>query len=335
MENKFFKIENREEWNNLLDKVLFKTFFHSLAWEEFLEKNFKWLKFERYNYQDKALLSLANIEGKKLISHPFCEYGGPLPLVEKIDGQSFQKDLFDQFKIPLKISFHPKLLNYFENFGGQENLRETYLIENIHVQRVDQLGGGMDRNRKRSLKIAEEYGLKVRKCEELKDLKSLYVLYIKSLKKYKVPVYPFSFFKFFFKNPEAEILLAEKDKKIVGGNIFLFYNKIIHSFLCGFDNKQRKFGVHDSILWSELKADYFRKEKEKRNPEIFDFGASKKASSISDFKSRWGGKVYPIFEMKNYSGEPKFKDSFLRDVWSYLPVSLIKVLSPYFIKYKL
>ena len=41
----FQKIENKEEVRNLLDKVLFKTFFHKLEWQEFLEKEFKWLKF--------------------------------------------------------------------------------------------------------------------------------------------------------------------------------------------------------------------------------------------------------------------------------------------------
>ena len=54
-----------------------------------------------------------------------------------------------------------------------------------------------------------------------------------------------------------------------------------------------------------------------------------------DFKQRWGAKALPIYELKNYSGDSKLKDSFLRDIWSYLPVSLIKILSPYFIKYKL
>ena len=56
------------------------------------------MKFERYLYRDKALLSLARV-GEKLVSHPFCEYGGPLPLIEKIDGKQFQKDLFKDYGV--------------------------------------------------------------------------------------------------------------------------------------------------------------------------------------------------------------------------------------------
>src|SRR3989339_1042598 len=114
MASKFSKIDNKQEWQDLLKKVLFKTFFHSWEWEEFLEKNFPWLKFERYNYQNQALLSLARVKifGKeKLISHPFCEYGGPLPLVDKINAGDFKQDLFSEFKDPIRISFHPRLLD--------------------------------------------------------------------------------------------------------------------------------------------------------------------------------------------------------------------------------
>ena len=329
MENKFLKITNREEWRDLLGRALFKTFFHSLEWEEFLEKEFRWLKFERYLWRNSALLSFASVGGKKLVSHPFCEYGGPLPLIEKIDGRVFQKDLFEEFKTPFKISFHPKLLDYFEGMEFPENQRETYLFENLHLQNQDQLWAKLDRNRHRAIKTAENQGLEIGICQSAKDLEDLYAFYVKNLKEHRALVYPFSFFRFLFQNKEAEILLVKKGKKLVGGNIFLFYDKVIHSFLCGFDKKYKNLGAHSLALWSEIK------EGRRKGAEAFDFGATKKTSSIGEFKERWGAKAYSIFELKNYSGDSRLKKSFLRDLWSYLPVSLIKILSPYFIKYKL
>ncbi|MFH1575373.1 MAG: GNAT family N-acetyltransferase, partial [Candidatus Nealsonbacteria bacterium] len=270
MPNNFRKIENREEWQDLLENVLFKTFFHSSEWEEFLEKEFKWLKFEHYNWQDKALLSLAKTE-KKLVSHPFCEYGGPLPLVPEIDGQAFQKDLFEEFKMPLKISFHPYLLNYFKGFDANVSSRETYLLENISKLNVETIG---DRNRHRQKNKALDSGLTVEKCKTENDLKILYDFYVKSLKRHKAIVYPFSFFQLFFKNSQAEILIAKHKERTVGGNVFLLYDKTVHSFLCGFDEKYRKLGVHTLVLWSELKR------KQRENFGTFDFGATKKGSSI-------------------------------------------------------
>jgi len=325
MPNNFRKIENRGEWQALIKKVLFKTFFHSWEWEGFLESQFPWMKFKHYNWKNKALLSFAETE-KKLISHPFCEYGGALPLVENIDGQSFQKDLFEEFKMPLKISFHPYFLNYFKGFAAENSLRETYLLENIGGLNIETVG---DRNRHRQKNKALESGLTVEKCKTENDLKIVYDFYVKSLRRHKALVYPFSFFQFFFKNPQAEILLIKHKDKTVGGNIFLIYDKIVHSFLCGFGEKYRKLGAHTLVLWSELKR------KQQDGFETFDFGATKRGSSIGDFKNRWGARSYPIFELKNYTGDSKLKDSFLRDVWSWLPAPLIKRLSPRLLKHKL
>ena len=325
MESKFLKINDKKEWQDLLAKVLFKTFFHSWEWEEFLEKEFKWLKFEHYNWQNKALLSLARTENK-LVSHPFCEYGGALPLIQEIDGLAFQNDLFEEFKMPLKISFHPYFLNYFKGFDAKDSLRETYLLEGISKLNVETVG---DRNRHRQKNKALASGLAVEKCQTENDLKILYDFYVRSLKKHKALVYPFSFFKFFLSSPSAEILLVKRGEKTVGGNVFLFYDKIVHSFLCGFDEKYRKLGAHTLVLWFELK---------RKQPEVFetfDFGAAKKGSSIGDFKNRWGAAVFPIFELKNYAGESKLKNSFLRDIWKYLPAPVIKKLSPRLLKHKL
>ncbi|OGZ24193.1 MAG: hypothetical protein A2896_00410 [Candidatus Nealsonbacteria bacterium RIFCSPLOWO2_01_FULL_43_32] len=325
MVSNFQKIEDKKEWQNLLGKVLFKTFFHSWEWEEFLESQFPWMKFEHYKWKNEALLSLAKTE-KKLISHPFCEYGGPLPLVKDIDGQVFQQDLFEEFKAPFKISFHPYLLNYFKGFDVRDSLRETYLLEGISNLNVETVG---DRNRHRQKNKAMESGLTVEKCKTENDLKTLYDFYVRSLKKHKALVYPFSFFKFFLDSPSDEILLVKRGEKTVGGNVFLLCDKIIHSFLCGFDEKYLKLGAHTLVLWSELKR------KHQEGFETFDFGAVRKGSSIGDFKNRWGAAAFPIFELKNYPGESKLKDSFLRDVWKYLPSFVIKRISPYLLKYKL
>lgn len=328
MEKKFTKITDKNKWQNLLNRVLFKTFFHFWDWEEFLESQFKWLKFERYIWENRALLSMARV-GNRLISHPFCEYGGPLPLIEKIDGRVFQKDVLEEFKTPFKISFHPQLLNYFKGMEFPENQRETFLFENLHIQNTDWFWEKMDRNRHRAIKTAESQGFEIKKCQNLKELKELYNFYIKNLKEHKALVYPFSFFRFFFQNPQAEILLVERRKELVGGNIFLLYDKILHSFLCGFDGRYKNFGAHSLILWEQIK-----RAKEK-NCQIFDFGATRKDSTIRDFKERWGAKAYPIFELSNYSGQSRLRESKLRNIYALLPTFLMKKLSPHLLRYKL
>jgi hypothetical protein len=315
MENKFSKIENKDEWQKLLDRALFKTFFHNLKWEEFLESQFKWLKFERYLYKDQAILSLARFKNK-LVSHPFCEYGGILPLVEGINLSEFQKDLFSEFKKKIKISFHPLSLNYFTGYNVSNSERTTHILK-----------GEADFNKsvRYEIRKAEEKGIKIKECQSEKELKSFYNLYLKSAKKHKVPAYPFYFFEYFLKPKDAKIVIALLDGKIIAGSVFLFYGNIIHYSQNAVAENYKKTGVNYLILQEVIKN---------KGDKIFDFGGTRKGSSLETFKKSWGAKECPILEIKNYSGS-SFRRSKIRTVYGLLPVFLIKKISPYLLKYKI
>jgi len=335
MASKFSKIDNKQEWQVLSKKVLFKTFFHSLAWEEFLEKEFKWLKFERYNWQDKALLSLARVKifGKeKLISHPFCEYGGPLPLVDKINGEEFKQDLLSEFsaqggsasggKDQMKISFHPQLINYLRvapKAGSHFSGRVSYFVEGFLNLR---------KTTRHEIEKAKANNLQIEKCQSQKDLRDFYNLYIRSAKKHRIPAYPLSFFDYFAASPASEIILAKNDDRVVAGSVFLFYDKFTHYFQNAVDEKYKNLGANYLILWEQINKSLAKNL-------VFDFGGTRIGSPLEVFKEGWGGKEYPIFELKNYQEESSLRKSKLRDVFNWLPLFLIKKLSPYLLKYKL
>ena len=325
MASKFSKIDNKQEWQDLLKKVLFKTFFHSWEWEEFLEKNFPWLKFERYNYQNQALLSLARVKifGKeKLISHPFCEYGGPLPLVDKVDDEEFKRDLFSEFKDQTRISFHPQLINYLQaapKAGSHFSGRVSYFVE-----------GSLDlrKTTRHEIEKAKANNLQIEKCQSQKDLRAFYNLHIRSAQKHRVPAYPFSFFEYFADSSNAEIILAKKDGRVVAGSVFLFYDKFVHYFQNAVDEKRKNLGANYLILWEQINKSLAKNL-------VFDFGGTRIGSPLEVFKKGWGGKEYPIFELKNYHEESSLRKSKLRNIFNWLPPYLIKKYSPYLLKYKL
>lgn len=331
--NQFQKIDDKKEWRELLNKALFKTLFHSLEWENFLEKNFRWLKFDRYLYKDEVLLSLAKykILGKeRLISHPFCEYGGPLPLRNEIDGMEFKRDLFLNFKTPFKISFHPHIPKYFKNLGLKEvdSERDTYFIENIYRKSENEIFSSFRKTLRHLIKKAQDQNFEIKKSENKKELSSFYNLYLKTTKRHKTIPYPLSFFEYFFESKNSEIILAKIKDKIVAGSAFLFYDKFIHYFLNASNEKYKNLGVNHLILWKQIKNCLGK------NYEIFDLGGTRRGSTLEIFKKGWGGKRYPIFELKNYT-EKEIRESKLRNILGVLPSFLLKKLSPYLIKYKL
>ncbi len=339
--NCFQKIDDKKEWQRLLGKVLFKTFFHTLDWEEFLEHNFQWLKFERYLYKDKIVLSLARYKvfGKeKLISHPFCEYGGPLPLKDGINGREFKKHLFEYFKMPFKISIHPEIPKYFQNFGLKEpdSTRDTYFIENIHCRDLKEIYSSFRKTLRHSIKKAESQNTLLKRCENEEELRGFYNLYLKSSKRHKTIPYPFSFFKYFLNNANttndnsngANIVLAKFKNKIIAGSVFLFYGKYIHYFLNASDEKFKEKRANYLILWNQIKEHIGKGYK------IFDFGGTGRGSSLEIFKKGWGTRRYPIFELKNFS-EGKLGKSKLRNIINLVPSFLLEKFSVPLLRYKL
>lgn len=329
----FQKIDDKREYQELLDKVLFKTFFHTLEWEGFLEKEFNWLKFEHYLYRKELLLSFARykILGKeKILSHPFCEYGGPLPLKEGINGREFKKELFSSFKDFLKISFHPQIPRYFKNLGLKEpdSSRDTYFIENIHQRGEEEVYSSFRKTLRHSIKKSQQNNLEIKKCQREDELRFFYNLYLKTAKRHRTIPYPFSFFKYFLTSESSEIILAYYKGKIIGGSIFLFYDKFVHYSLNASEQRYRDLGASYLILWNQIK-NYLGK-----NYQIFDLGGTRRGSSLEVFKRGWGAKRYPIFEIKNFQ-ETKLRKSKLRNIFAILPSLLIEKSSPYLLRYKL
>ncbi|MBD3207834.1 MAG: peptidoglycan bridge formation glycyltransferase FemA/FemB family protein [Candidatus Nealsonbacteria bacterium] len=331
--NSFRKIEDKAEWQSFLQKAPFKTFFHSLEWEEFLEKEFSWLEFNRYLYKDEVLLSFGrySVLGKrKMISHPFCEYGGPLPLKENLQGREFKEKLLSEFNAPFKISFHPHLPHYFQALGlkGPYSSRDTYLIKDIHKKEEEEVLRSFRKTLRHSIETAQEANILVRKCENEKELRGFYELYLKTVKGHKSIPYPFSFFKYFLNSSKSEIILAQDKERIIAGSVFLFYKPYIHYFINASDLDYRDQCPNHLILWTEikkyLKGDY----------EIFDLGGTRRGSSLEIFKRGWGAGKYPIFELKNYS-EGRLKKSKMRDVLGLMPTCLAEGMSKFLLKYKL
>lgn len=338
--NNFQKIESKKELQGLLDKVLFKTFFHELEWQEFLEKEFKWLKFEHYLYKDRALLSFGKI-GNRLVSLPFCEYGGPLPLKEGIDFEKFSKDVLKEFD-NIKIKFHPQILK-FSKVGPLKSPKIegstcAYWIDNLDKLNEDALFSSFRLSTKQRIRKGSKENLLISKCKSKKDLKEFYSIYIKTMKKNRTVCFPVQIFEFLQqKSLESEIvdfLIIRHQGKVISGIVILFYSDIAHYYLSTMDQKyvrKNKLNPMYFVLWEEIK-----KIANSRKANVFDFGGTKTGSSLEEFKRGWTTKKYPIWTIESgQMAQERLRESKLRDVWGLLPNFLVKIISPHLIKYRL
>lgn len=336
----FQKIESKKELQELLDNVLFKTFFHELEWQEFLEREFGWLRFEHYLYKDELLLGLGRI-GKRLISLPFCEYGGPLPVKENFNLEEFGKDVLKNFE-NIKIKFHPTILKFSEVQPPKSPEIKgptcTYWINNLDKLNEDALFSSFRLSTKQRIRKGSKENLLISKCENRKDLKEFYEIYVKTMKKNRTVCYPVQVFEFLQqKSLETEMidfLIVKEKGKIVSGIVVLFYSDIAHYYLSAMEQKyvrKNKLNPMYFVLWEEIK-----KIANSGKANVFDFGGTKIGSSLEEFKRGWAAKQYPIWTIESgQAAQEKLRQSKLRDVWGLLPNFLVKIISPYIIKYRL
>jgi len=286
VENKSQPSLARAQWKSLLDKALFKTFFHTLEWEEFLEREFSWLRFERYVWRDELLISLARcrfLGREKLVSHPFCEYGGPLPLKVGIDWDGFSHDFQKFFGNKARIKIHPylgtrgcfpadlravlawslpKAEQNCPSLGAPrwqgENEPENnpsfpshsisaFWIEDFSKKTPEDLWYGFRKTLRKEIEKAKVAGITVAKCADRNNLKSFYDLYVATMKRHKNIPLPFSAFEFF--QNRAEIYIVKKGDKVTGGSVFLFYPPFIHYFISASDYRLRELNIGYAILW--------------------------------------------------------------------------------------
>jgi len=324
---KNFQKINKQEYKNWLDKVQFKTFFHETDWHEFLEKEFKWLKFEYYLYKNKnneVLLPMAII-GKKLISLPFCEYGGPLRLKE-FDLNEFNRDVLTEFGDGIKIKIWPQVSELSGDSSGIVSTVSSHWLADLKFE--NEVWDSFRKTLKHEIKHAQERGLEIKASKNPKEVRKFYDLYTANLKRKRTIPYPWSLVQFLCQSASSELLLALYKGKIVAGSLFLNYSYFVHYFLSASDYKHRNLGASHLIIWDKIKRLIGQGK-------TLDLGASPMGSALEIFKRGWGGTEYPIYQIGIKRSEEGLRSSKLRYIWGLLPGFIIRKFSPFLIKYRL
>ena len=328
----FRKLEYNE-YQEVCKKVLFRTFFHSAQWEKFLEKKFSWIKFEYYIWKDDAIFSVARCRlfaKVKLISHPFCEYGGPLPLKHGVDFDKFAEDFRREFPQGSRIKFHPYVLNGARRDSPSSGSKLlTFWVEGLSKNNPEYFWDSFRADYRQRIRKAHKSGILVEVCQNRKDLKAFYDLYVGVMKAHKNIPLPFEAFEFFDIEHSAKIILAKKGTDILAGSIFLFYKPFIHYFINASDKRFRNLGANHAILWQVIQqyaggGDY----------SYLDLGGTRSGARLEEFKRGSGAKEYEIYTIGETEGSAR-RRGLAREGWSLMPNFLIKIISPSLLRFRI
>jgi len=317
--NKFIKIDSFDEWRTLLGKVKFKTFFHETEWESFLEKEFEWINFEHFVYDNNVLVSFASINkgSSRYVSHPFSEYGGPMPLGPVIDLREFKKDLIRAFGESLKMNIHPKALEYFSNISTPKEEGAgliSYWVDWRNKEK-DLMIHEVRKTLRHSLDRLNEENILIATCSDKDELQQFYRQYLFNMREKLNLSLPMSFFNFFFNNSKVDIVLAKKEDKVIGGSIFLNYGDFCHYFINAVDVDDNPSAL---ILFEKIKN-------VSAEGKIMDLGGTREGSSLETFKQAWHGEKKNIIQIGETNGA--MRNSSMRKLWKYLPIGLVPIIS--------
>jgi len=339
------------EWNTLVKESLHTGFYHLWEWGEVL--------FSTYGHRRYYLVAKRNgdligafpliyvksiLFGNRLISLPFCEYGGPFvhrALSSEEKAQVIDKLLSATGRLATSLG-----VKYVEIRGPSSKVAvdilrnrgyagfQRYVTFRINLaDPVEVLWRNLDRKTRNTTKRAMKREVEVVQAKKVEQLKAYYALYLELQKRHGSPPHAFALFQNLFeafhRKGRMKIMLAEYRGEPIAGNMTFHWSKMIYWSGSVTDIEHRHFNPTNLLVWKTIEY-----ESEDGN-KLFDLGRTRTNTGIHHFKKGWGGKETKLSDYMRFSRNVKMppdpsqrKYEFLSKFWSLIPVSASSRLGP-------
>lgn len=332
-----------EKWNEYIQKNEKATVFHTIEWKKVIQKVYGFEPLYLLVIKDDKIEGILcsfltkGIFGKKIVSTPFNFYNQPLFDTEEA-GKSLIECIINIGKkenvryIELKAleKFNPELVS---QLGIKEN--EHYFISNLKlIQEYEEKYCPRLKKNLRTLKRnAEKENIKIRELKDENDLKQFYDLLVKLYRdKHNMIPQPYGLFyemyKTFGKN--FKLLIAQYNNRIIAGMVLLFFKKQAVYAYGASDQDYINFSPGTLLVDETIRRLSTEGYKE------LDFGVtSPYQENLLNYKSNWGAEPsklpYYYYSIKSDKiPDLDYHTSYksIRKYFKYVPIPLVKLLSP-------
>lgn len=340
---------NKDLWNEWVTSHPDAHFYHLWEWGNFLSATYN---YQRFYFAVKCkegivgVFPLVHIQSRifesKLVSLPFCEYGGPLltnslnSSIVDVASKLFLK-VVSELTRKLKVDYleirQPSLP--FSTFGFFP--LERYLTFRVNlVQGEAEVWRNMNKKCRNAIRKAAKSGVKIISIDRV-HMKHYYDLYLDTEKRHGSPPHSKALFNNIFdvfkKKGLAQIVLAVYDGKAIGGIIVFCFNDKMYWWNNVTDRKYGSLNPTNFLLWHIIQWGG------RNNFKIFDLGRTRlETKGIYHFKSYWGGQRVSLKDYVLATKEIKPSDPFQRKylmlskMWSKLPSVLAQRVGPSVVK---
>jgi FemAB-related protein (PEP-CTERM system-associated) len=326
--------KDEKEWDAFVRGQEDATFFHLIGWKNVIEKTYKHKSYYLIAKEEgeiKGILPLflmkSVVFGKKLISVPFCDYGG----VCANDEQTKNLFIEEAKKITKeKCADYLELRQLHGNCCGviTKDLYFTLILD--LKPDSDFLWMNFSKKVRNAIRKAVKSNLVVTMGKEY--INEFYDIFSKNMRDLGTPVHNFNFFKNILREfpNQANILITSYEEKIVGAMFLLQFKDAIYAPWVSSDRQYFHFNPNNMLYWEAIKYGCEKRFK------YFDFGRSKWNSGTFRFKKPWGAipkQLYYSYYLNTIDDVPNLdpsnpKYSKLTQIWKKLHIQVANIAGP-------
>lgn len=335
-------VADPEFWDKVVLSNPAGSFFHTSRWidsicDVYHLKSFKIVSTSASG--PTGYLPLVEIKsrffGHRLISTPFCEFGGIVPLstsgVSKTETTSALHSFAESIRKQTGSSYIEYRSEETGNFSPSNlNLETSATYRNLVLSGTSKdIWDFMDRKLRNVIRKSSDAGIEMKTATSGSAISDFYKLYLRVQTKRGSPVHKEAFFQTLLKSKPGEFVIsaAYLESKIVSAIVTGSLKHRTSWWMNVNDPEYRQRNATSFLLWNLIKE-----KSQSSSNFLLDLGRTRTDSSIYQFKKQWGGKetiLVNLTDRKVALSDPEnAKFRLASKIWRILPVSLAKRIGP-------
>jgi len=299
--------KDNTNWDTWLRKCSGSTAFHTSIWGDLIQKHFPTL----------SPLWLSLSQGEKPVGAMTCYLFYPFPFISMLHSLHWNLPggplLWDEQRLEIS-AFTASLISELQILAREHRLveimlntsplgpkiddvclreagfltKETRFTHLLNIQQgYDFVWNAFHGSARRAIRKSGKNGVSVRLSESEKDMRSFYSIYLSLMQSFKSTPKPYSLLFALQKSPIGRLVIAEFKNKIIGGMLFLNFNKVttvwMVASLAEFLHLRPNNAIYDfTIRWACENGSYW-----------VDLGASPpERIGLIKFKESWNAERY-------------------------------------------
>ena len=315
------------------------TFFHLATWKLVIETAFRHRTYYALAERDgvvTGVLPLAHMRsmlfGSRLVSTPFCVYGGPLCADPESAGalHAYAEDLMGKVRAT-SIEFRFRDDTPDHGWLPSPAIYDTFRkpISADHDANMK----AIPRKQRAMVRKGIQNGLI---SAVSRDVRAMHHVYAESVRNLGTPVFARRYFEILAElfGESCDVLTVLDGETPIAAVLCFYYRDEVLPYYGGGTEQARKAAGNDFMYWEVMRrgAD--------RGCRLFDFGRSKLGTGAHAFKRYWGFQPTPLaYRYRLRPGaalpnttplNPKYRPFI--DAWKHLPLPIAKAIGPHIVR---